>query len=58
MRTSGALKIVKNGIELRKYSPQSGGVNNSKKTNHRTLQMPILKHSKNSLDVALLVLEV
>jgi hypothetical protein len=36
---SGALKIVKNGLELRKLElPKLEGVKNSKKTNHQTLQ--------------------
>jgi hypothetical protein len=36
---------------------QSRGFDNSKKTNHQTLQNRILEHSKNSLYVALLLLE-
>jgi hypothetical protein len=35
----GALKIIKNILELRKFwPPKIKGVKNSKKTNHRTLQ--------------------
>jgi hypothetical protein len=43
---SGSLKIVRNGIELRKLQ-----------TPHWTLQRMILKYPKNSLYVALLLLE-
>jgi len=52
-----ALKIIENGIKLRKlWSPKVEGVKNSKK-NHPTLQRPIPKHPKHSLYVVLLLLE-
>jgi hypothetical protein len=52
------LTIVENGLEMRKFWPSRvKGVKNSKKTNHQTLERPILKHSKNSLYVALLLLK-
>jgi hypothetical protein len=37
--------------------PNLKGVENSKKTNHQTLQKSILKHPKTSFYVALLLLE-
>jgi hypothetical protein len=55
--TSATLTIVENGLEMRKLAPRIKGFKNSKKTNHQTLQRLVLEHSKNSLYVALLLLE-
>jgi hypothetical protein len=54
----GALKIIKNELELRKLWPlEVEGVKNSKnKPTNNT--KPVSKHPKNSLYVALLLLEL
>ncbi len=45
--SSNTLRIVKNKLEMRKlWPPKVKGVKNSKKTNHWTLQRPVLKHPK------------
>jgi len=42
---SETLEIIKNGLEMRKLRPPKlEGVKKSKKTNHLTLQNPILEH--------------
>jgi hypothetical protein len=53
-----ALKIVKNGIELRKLWPfKVEGLKNSKKKNHQMLQRLVPKQTPNSLYVVLLLLK-
>ncbi len=56
--TSDTLTIVENRLEMRKLLlSKVKGFKELKKTNYQTLQKPILKHSKNSLYVAMLLLE-
>ncbi len=56
--TFGTLKIVKNGIELRKLRPLNIERGQElKKINHQTLQSLNLIAQKNSLYVALLLVE-
>jgi len=58
IEASGKPTIVKNGIELIKIqSPKVEGSKTQKK-NHWTLQRPVIEHPKNSLYVALLLLEL
>jgi hypothetical protein len=45
--TSGALKIIKNELELKTYGPQSKGVKNSK-TKPLKATKPVPKHPKHS----------
>jgi len=55
---SNTLKIVKNEMKLRKVLPlKVEGVKNSKKKHHQTLQRLVPEHTKNSLYVALILLE-